>query len=222
VATPRDFGTRGAAPTHPELLDWLAARFLAEGSVKAMHRRIVLSRTYGLAAGATPLFGAHARRRLDAEAVRDAILAASGALDLEPGGAHPMPPMKTWGFSASRPFQAAYPTDKRSVFLVTGRVRNHPFLEIFDGADANLSTGERLAATSPLQALFFMNSAFMTEQSERFAKRAGGSVDLAYLLALGRPPTPQERRSAEGFAAGHGWPALARVILSSNEFIFIE
>ena len=249
VRTPNDFGARGLPPTHPELLDWLAARFLeGGGSIKALHRTILLSRTYRLAAADLPdharadpsneLYGRFERRRLDAEAIRDAMLSASGAIDLEPSGAHPFPPQKQWGFSASRPFQAAYPTRKRSVYLVVGRIRNHPFLETFDGADPNLSTAERLPAASPLQALFLMNNAFVTEQSEKLAARVRsdradleGRVERAHALAFGRLPTSEERRRAEAFlgraaaaagAEGPAWASYARVLLSSNEFIFTD
>ncbi len=247
VATPSDFGARGSPPTHPELLDWLAARFV-EGSwsIKAMHRRIMLSRVYRLASRDVPenssadprndLLWRSERRRLDAEAIRDAMLAVSGALDRSPGGSHPFPPEKSWDFSASRPFTAAYDSRRRTVYLMTGRIRNHPFLEVFDGADPNLSTGSRLLTTTSLQALLLMNSKFVSEQAEGFAARLlkeeeGTRIDRAYALAFGRVPASAERRAGEAFlararAAGapeeRAWASLARVFLASNEFLHVD
>ncbi len=258
VATPNDFGARGASPTHPELLDHLATRFIASGwSVKAMHRVIMLSRAYRLAGTGRPenarddadngLLWKFPRRRLDAESVRDALLAVGGALDRTPGGAHPFPPPSQWsGFSQHNPFLAVYETDRRSVYLMQQRIRRHPFLALFDGADPNASTARRGATTTPLQALFLMNDPFVHGVAGRFAEKvyASGRDDrerlrFAYALAYARPPTPAEeevcadylRRYAERLAAegaaverrAHlAWASLARVLLGSNEFIYVD
>ena len=245
VETPNDFGARGARPTHPELLDHLASRFIDEGySVKAMHRRILLSRAYRLDSRELPenaridprneLWTRFDRRRLEAEAVRDAMLAASGLLDESPGGPHPFPPEKGWTFSASGPFNAVYETRRRSVYLMTGRIRNHPFLEVFDGADPNLSTGARLLTTTALQSLLLMNSRFVSEQADAFGERmrpSGDGIGLGYEVAYGRGPAAGERSRAEAFLSRAretsgddraAWASFARVLLSANEFLHVD
>ena len=257
VSTPNDFGARGRPPTHPELLDWLTARFIESGrSIKAMHRLILKSHAYRLASGSVPelenadpdntLYGRGVRRRLEAEAIRDAMLVLGGNLDRTMGGPHPFPAEKTWRFSASRPFYAVYSTDRRSVYLMSGRIRKHPFFEVFDGADPNLSTGRRLLTTTPLQALYLMNDKFVSRQADGFAARllaAGGAVgsrvDAACEAAFGRMPTSEERSRAETYLerararlAGTGvaeaerertaWASYVRVLFSSNEFFYLD
>ena len=151
------------------LLDWLALRFIDSGwSIKDMHRLIMRSRVYQLDshAEATPeqiqadpdndYLWHFARRRLDAESIRDTILAVSGSLDRTPGGAHPFPKQTTWDFTQHKPFKAVYDTSRRSVYLMTQRIQRHPFLALFDGPDTNASTGVRTTSTTPLQALFLM------------------------------------------------------------------
>src|SRR5262249_56190305 len=118
VSTPNDFGRQGQPPSHPELLDWLATRFVRSGwSVKAMHRLMVLSSAYRLASAdpvqADPenvLLSRFTRRRLDAETIRDTLLALGGVLDRSPGGPHPFPPVHTWNFTQHKPFKAVYDT----------------------------------------------------------------------------------------------------------------
>jgi hypothetical protein len=273
VRTPGNFGKQGRPPTHPELLDYLAARFVApsplplspagergrgEGgwSIKAMHRQILLSRTYQLAsAGDAKAQTADpgnewlwhfARRRLDAEAIRDTLLAVGGTLDRTPGGPHPFPPENTWGFTQHTPFQAVYPTNRRSVYLMTQRLRRHPFLALFDGPDPSSSTAQRSVTTVPTQALFFINNPFVHEQALAFADRLlrgpgddRGRIDLAHRLALGRPATAAETQAGEAFlrqyaqelkAAGTppdqcgrlAWAGYARVLFGSNEFIYVD
>jgi hypothetical protein len=255
VGTPSDFGTRGLPPTHPELLDWLASRFVEDGwSVKALHRRVLLSATYRQASDAGPdalatdpddaLLGRFARRRLDAEEVRDSLLAAGGSLDRSPGGPHPFPPEDTWAFTQHNPFNAVYETDRRSVYLVALRNRRHPFLGLFDGADPNATTPERQATTVPTQALYFLNDPFFHRQSERLADRAlaasgddAGRLDALYRIALQRPPRGPDRATAAAFLARYAaeladlppeeraraaWSALARAVLASNEFLYLD
>src|SRR5207244_4831822 len=94
------------------------------------------------------------RRRLDAESIRDALLAVSGGLDRSPGGPHPFPAQSTWDFTQHKPFKAVYDTNRRSVYLMTQRIHRHPFLGLFDGPDTNTSTAGRTTSTTPLQALF--------------------------------------------------------------------
>ncbi len=253
VATPNDFGTRGQRPTHPELLDFLAAKFIADGwSIKAMHRLIVLSHAYQTSSQgdaalekADPtnaLCGRYPIRRLDAEAIRDAMLAVAGTLDRRPGGAHPFPAGK--GYSQHNPFSAVYETKRRSVYLMTQRIRRHPFLALFDGADTNASTPQRILTTVPTQALFLMNDPFVHEQAAAFAGRVlttskdeRDRIRLAYEIALTRPPQELEyeevsrflksyRERRKGVAADvaerESWAAFTRTLLARNEFLFVQ
>jgi hypothetical protein len=256
VPTPNDFGKQGKPPTHPELLDWLASRFIAEGwSIKAMHRLIMLSRTYQLSGARSDdaqerdpnneLLSSFPRRRLDAEAMRDTLLALGGNLDRTPGGPHPFPPQTEWKFTQHNPFRAVYDTKQRSVYLMTQRIQRHPYLAIFDGADPATSTPARTTSTTPLQALYLLNDAFVHEQSRRFAQRvaAGASnaarLDHAYRLALGRPANRVELEAGEKFlesvraklrAGGtppdkleaESWQAMTRVIFRLNEFVYLD
>ena len=220
VATPSDFGTRGEPPTHPELLDWLAARFIDSGwSVKTMHRLIVLSAAYQQSSlvenlGAEELDSKNTmlwrfpRQRLDAEQIRDALLFVSGTIDLEPGGPHPFPPEDTWKFTQHFAFTANYETDKRSVYVMTQRIVRQPLFALFDGADTSASTAVRPVTTTPLQALFAMNDKFVHAQAAAFAARLlaapghdRGRIDLACQLALGRPARLEEVRAALAYLA---------------------
>jgi hypothetical protein len=257
VGTPSNFGLRGEPPTHPELLDHLAGEFIRAGwSVKAVHRLILLSRTYLLAsdedtenAGKDPTnrwYWRHTRRRLDAEAVRDAMLFVAGHLDRGRPGPHPFPPIAQWRWSQHAPFKEVYPSAHRSVYLMTQRLQRHPFLALFDGPDTNESTAARGSSTVPLQALYLMNNPFPRHQAEGLARRLladapdqAGRVERAYALAWGRPPTSEEVETAvgyvrhyqdglakEGLAADHrereAWSSLARILLTANEFLYVD
>jgi hypothetical protein len=261
VRTPSNFGKQGQPPTHPELLDYLASSFVENGwSMKALHRQIVLSRTYQMSARVPAPSASrdpqildpgnrwlwhHERRRLEAEAVRDALLAVSGTLDRTPAGPHPFPPAARWGFTQHNPFQAVYDTRRRSVYLMTQRIRRHPFLALFDGPDPNSSTAQRSITTVPTQALFFLNNPFVHEQANRFAGRLlratndeDRRIDLAHRLAFGRPASAAELRESKAFlrrveqvaqTAGPpaaqqqaAWAALARVLFADNEFLYVD
>jgi hypothetical protein len=257
VATPSDFGVRGQAPTHPELLDWLTRRFLESGgSIKALHRHVVLSRTYRMSSRAdaealrvdpeNAYLWRFPRRRLEAEAIRDALLAVAGTLDPTPGGPHPFPPQNTWSFTQHKPFIAVYETAKRSVYVMTQRIRRHPFLALFDGPDTNASTAVRTVSTTPLQGLYMLNAPFVHEQARAFAERlrrerAGEDerIERAYHLAFGRPPSSKEREVGRSYlaaararlaAAGmtedrrdtEAWESYARVLFRLNEFIYVD
>jgi hypothetical protein len=257
VATPSNFGKQGQPPSHPELLDYLAGRFVADNwSIKKMHRLIMLSRTYQLSSVADADNGAsdpnnqwlwhYERRRLDAESIRDSMLAVSGTLDRTMGGRHPFPPESRWGFTQHNPFQADYPTNRRSVYLMTQRTRRHPYLALFDAADPNSSTAQRTSTTVPTQALFFLNNPFVHEQAARFADRLLAAdvetprrLDQAFQLALGRPPRDEERRAATTYlqesakelaaagvtperSAAQAWASYLRVLFCNNEFVYID
>jgi hypothetical protein len=152
VTTPNDFGSQGKPPTHPELLDYLAIQIRSNSwSLKSMHRKIMLSRTYQQSSIRDPQaiaqdpsnewLAGFPRRRLDAEAIRDTLLFVGGNLDLSPAGPHPFPPAHERKFTQHNPFKAVYETNRRSVYLMTQRIQRHPFLAIFDGADPSTSTG---------------------------------------------------------------------------------
>ena len=155
VQTSNDFGSRGQPPTHPELLDWLAAGFVESGwRLKPMHRLIMLSDAYQRASATSSpaahdvdpenhLYWRFERRRLSAEELRDSLLEACGQLDRTPGGPHPFPPESSWKFTQHNPFSADYETKKRGVYLMVQRNRRDPFLTLFDGADPNATTPER-------------------------------------------------------------------------------
>jgi hypothetical protein len=255
VTTPSNFGLRGDPPTHPELLDWLTERFLASGwSIKTLHRLIVSSKTYQLASTDDPVSAARDpgnrwywrfdRRRLDAEALRDALLQIGGHLDLSRPELHPFPPMSAWKWTQHTPFKDVYATNHRSVYLMTQRLQRHPYLALFDGPDTNTTTDTRSNSTVPLQALFFMNNPFVEEQARGLAQRILAEsralrLEHAFQLTWCRLPTAEEREAFESYQqrfrtelASTGVPtdvqdletltSIARVLLSANEFVYMD
>ncbi|MBI1901491.1 MAG: PSD1 domain-containing protein [Planctomycetia bacterium] len=256
VATPSNFGTRGAAPTHPYLLDYLAARFVESGwSVKAMHRLILSSRTWQLSSAdddhnlaidtGNELLWRHDRRRLDAEAIRDSLLSVSGRLDRSrPTTGHPFPPISDWHWTQHNPFKDVYDTSHRSVYLMTQRLQRHPFLALFDGPDTNTTTEKRTSATVPPQALYLMNSPEMAAIASSLAERLISNetdparrIELAHRLCYARPPTEAEfpagiryiaeytaeaARTAEGNGERAAWASYCRLLLSANEFFYVD
>lgn len=257
VPTPNDFGRQGKAPANPELLDHLASQFIANGwSVKSMHRQIVLSRTYRLSGtrdehskevdSTNQLLAAFPRNRLDAESIRDTLLQLGGQLDASPGGPHPFPPQSEWKFTQHHPFKAVYESNRRSVYLMTQRIQRHPYLAIFDGPDPSTSTPQRLNSTTPLQALYLLNDAFVHQQATGLEKRIRSErlttperIELAYLLILGRKPSTEDNEAATRFLKdikqklastkvpddqleSQSWQALIRAMFRLNEFVYID
>jgi hypothetical protein len=257
VATPSDFGTRGSPPSHPELLDWLARRFVAGGwSMKAMHRLVMLSSAYqmsgdddAVARQSDPddaLLWHYSRRRLDAESIRDAMLVAGGLLDLSPAGPHPFPPVEKWNYTIHNPFYGLYESKRRSVYLMVQRQKKHPFLSLFDGADPNVSTDQRHATVTPAQSLFLMNDPFVHECAAGLAKRViaateddAARVRLVFEITQSREPDADDFLRAGGFLARYreklgsagktpdeqqlgAWSAYARVLLTSNGFLYVD
>lgn len=257
VATENDFGTRGSRPTHPELIDWLASRFKENGySIKAMHRLIMASAAYQRSseydASAfeidpdAKMLWRFNRRRLSAEEIRDAMLFVAGDLDPSMGGEHPFPPVEKWGFTQHLPYYGVYPTKRRSVYLMQQRLKRHPFLALFDGADTNVSTARRELTTVPTQALYLMNNAFVHERAASLAGRIMADVgdeasrlERYWHIAFGRPPKSDEIANAVAFLKKYNqvlatteqsndarklaaWRALARSILTRNEFLFVD
>jgi hypothetical protein len=257
VETPSNFGTRGAPPTHPELLDYLAASFVESGwSVKALHRLILTSRTWQLAATDDPANAAidtgnayywrHDRVRLEAEPIRDAMLAVSGLLDLQRPGAHPFPPTQDWHWTQHNQFREAYASRHRSVYLMTQRLQKHPFLGLFDEPDTNSSTGRRSVSTVPPQSLYLMNSPEMQEIAGAFAARvmsaAGGTqsrIEAAQRWCFARAATGDELATGAAYLEQYqlelgstdvppvdrehaAWTSYARLLLGSNEFFYLD
>ncbi len=241
VDTPSDFGANGTPPTHPELLDWLAREFMRSGwSIKHMQRLILTSdswkqdstpRSEAMAIDASSrLLWRFPPRRLEAEGIRDCILAATGQLDLTMGGA---------GFSAFEvelenvrhyfPKKEFGPADwRRMVYMTKVRQEKDAVFGIFDCPDGSQVTPKRGRSTTPLQALNLLNSRFVMQQAELFAKRiemeAQGDdqrIALAYELCFGRTAGPDEIATASEFIAQHGWVQFSRAMLNANEFVFI-
>ncbi len=252
VDTENDFGTRGERPSHPELLDWLASRFIeSDWSVKGMHRLIMSSAAYQqsseydeVAARLDPdarLLWRFNLRRLSAEEIRDAMLFVSGELDTSMGGPHPFPAEDTWGFTQHAPFYGIYPSNHRSVYLMQQRLKRHPFLSLFDGADVNVPTARRQLTTVPTQALYLMNSEFVQEQATKLAQRIikqnspTEKVQFAYGFALGREAADSEIADVSQFVNAYrqslndsedaeiqAWAGFARTLLTRNEFLFVD
>lgn len=233
VTTPNDFGSRGAAPTHPELLDHLAKGFIQSGwNVKSLHRQVMLSNTYqtsSAASNAAPeLYASFARRRLTAEELRDALLVVSGQLDRVPGEGHPFPLESTWNFTQHGPFAAEYDTSKRSIYVMQKRNRRTRFFSLFDGPDPNASTPVRDVTIVPTQALFFLNDPFLHASADKLAARLASAptdrekLDLLYRTAFGRSPTESQVTEAIDFLRDNSLSAWCRVLLSSNEFLFVD
>ncbi|MFN0021323.1 MAG: PSD1 and planctomycete cytochrome C domain-containing protein [Pirellulaceae bacterium] len=249
VGTPSNFGLRGDAPTHPELLDYLAARFVDGGwSIKKLHREILTSEAYQRRSTGeeSKYYAAFDRRRLNAESIRDALLFVSGTLDLRRPGEQPFPPMTAWTWTQHTPFKDVYPSRHRSVYLMTQRLQKHPFLALFDGPDTNTTTDKRTSSTVPLQSLYWMNSPEVREQAAAFAQRLTAAaatsqerIALAYQLAYSREPTAAETERGAGYLAEYqreltatgltaaeaereAWLSLARIILSSSEFVYVD
>jgi hypothetical protein len=194
VATPNDFGKLGELPSHPELLDWLARRFLAGGwSLKKLHRDIMLSATYRQTAHrAVPEVAAKLDpgnkflwrfnpRRLDAEQVRDAMLLASGEIDLKPGGP-----------------SADANTTRRSIYTIKKRNSQNEIMRGFDAPNGFSSTSERQSTTTPTQALLMVNGEWPLTRARKLAERIS-SVEEAWQFALGRSPTGKEKEMASEF-----------------------
>ncbi len=233
VATPSNFGTLGEAPSHPELLDYLTSRFVAEGwSLKRLHRAILLTSTYQLSSrreahneevdADNTLLWRMNRRRLEVEAWRDAMLAVSGALDTTLGG-----PSRDLASSDNR---------RRTLYGAVSRHNLDPLLRLFDFPDPNLTADRRAVTSVPLQQLFVLNSEFMIRQAKSLAGRLNAMadneparLDRAYVLLYGRTITDEELSWASQFLhVAHkqnslsAWEQYAQVLLGANEFAFVD
>ncbi|MGD9723953.1 MAG: PSD1 and planctomycete cytochrome C domain-containing protein [Pirellulales bacterium] len=244
VDTPNDFGRMGSLPTHPELLEWLAGWFMDHGhSLKALHRLLLTSAVYRQAsvdnaehatrdAGNRYLWRMN-RARLDAECLRDAMLAVSGRLDTAMGG----PSVQQFFFKDDHSpiydygrFEVDDPRgQRRSVYRFLVRSVPDPFMECLDCADPSIMTPRRNTTLTSIQALALLNNPFCVRQAEHFAARLealhaerASQIDAAYRLALARPPGAQEAAAVLQFAERFGLAAACRVIFNSNEFVFVD
>jgi hypothetical protein len=247
--TPSDFGCMGGTPSHPELLDWLAAFLRSRGgSLKDLHRLICTSQVYRQCSADSPaaaqgdpdnrLLGHMSRRRLDAEGFRDAVLALSGRLEPTMGGpgvaqfqlrpgANPQNQVPTLDYSA---FDWDSPgATRRSIYRVVWRCAPDPFMNALDFPDAALLAPVRGVSASPLQALSLLNNDFVLRHCEHMAARLerlgttpAEQVRSAFRLVLLREPTGTERAEFASLAAKHSLAAVCRVLINSNEFLFIE
>jgi len=242
VRTPSDFGYNGDRPSHPELLDWLASEFRAGGwRLKPLHRLIVLSNAYRQSTrfnekaaavdAADRLLWRRAPRRLEAEAIRDAVLQTSGALNATRGG----PGYNLWEYSGYvtvfKPKKALGPDEfRRMVYQFKPRLQQDPTFGVFDCPDATQTAPRRAASTTPLQALNLLNDPFMLDQGERFAARlheeagdaVAGQVRRAFRLAFGRDPSDEEEKAAEKLVRAHGLATFCRALFNANEFVFVD
>jgi hypothetical protein len=247
VDTPSDFGRMGSLPSHPELLDWLAGWFRddAKGSLKSLRRLLVTSATYrqstaplpaALAVDADNRLLSHAHRtRLDAECVRDALLFASGRLDLRMGGPgdqqfdlqpgiHVTPRVDYTRFDIDSPA-----ANRRSIYRFLFRTLPDPFFEALDCPAGDQLVAHRNNSVTVQQALALWNNLFVTRQSEHVAARLQKEhpalpeqVHAACQWLWGRPPQPDEARELAEFARQHGLANLARLLANSNEFMFVN
>jgi hypothetical protein len=241
VSTPSEFGPRGAKPSHPELLDWLASDLVARGwSLKAMHRLILSSEAYRQSTSSPHAardpenqhFGRRNRVRLEGEAIRDSLLAISGRLDLRMGGPGVFPPIPADVLKGSKGWTvSADPRDhvRRSVYIFSRRNLRFPFLEVFDAPDSNLSCPERGRSTTAPQSLTLLNAPEVMDAAkataarlEREAASADARIVLGYRLILGRRPQDREIELARGFLAASPLTEFCRVLFNLNGFLYVD
>ncbi|MCH2212298.1 MAG: DUF1549 and DUF1553 domain-containing protein [Fuerstiella sp.] len=252
VSTPSDFGQLSGGPSHQELLDWLSGRFLQnKWSIKSIHRLILTSATWRQtsirvdprASEIDPnntLLWRHRRQRLDAETIRDAILTVSGRLNPEQYGLPVFPPLpddieQRVKYSKNKwDTQTGPEGRKRSIYIYQQRTLTMPFMQVFDALVCDESRPRRRYSVTPLQALAMYNGRLVNEEAKYFAQRvrlASGAdasqaeqIVQACQIALGRPPTEHEQASMAPLftSANSGLESVCRVLMNSNEFIFVD
>lgn len=233
VRTPDNFGQTGELPSHPELLDQLALRFIENNwSVKSLIREIVLSHTYQLSSRSTQnydpenrLFGRANRKRLEAEAIRDTVLLLSGQLDPARGG----PTIRNAG---QYDLNYTFDSKRRSIYVPWFRNSMLDLFEVFDAPNPNLVVGKRPVTNLPTQALFLMNSPFIREQAEFTAQRLlaeKATLADAFQLILCRPPTESELATTRSFLnqfppdqKAEAWSQLSQTLFASIDFRFLD
>jgi hypothetical protein len=250
VRTPNNFGKTGEAPTHPELLDWLASELIGNGwHMKPLHRLMLLSKAYRMSSDdiasnrkidpENRYCWRMPRQRLEGEIIRDSILTVSASLDRKPGGpgVYPYIDPALWASSSGRSWPGKGEDDpstfRRSVYIFSKRTIPLPMLEVFDKPDTNLSCARRNRSTIAPQALILMNNAFVLHQAKRFAERiereAGRDprqqIERGYEIALARKPSPEEVAIAAGFFEGNRDYALVdfcQTLFNLNEFAYVQ
>jgi len=247
VDTPNNFGLQGQLPTHPHLLDWLALRFIEDNwSLKALHRRILLSATYRQQTTTRPdeLLVGHRRQRMEAEVIRDTLLFHAGRLDTAAAGR--LEGVKSQDPSPDdlrRNEQFHRDSPKRSVYLPVIRSNAYRFFSLFDFPNATSSVGRRDITTVPTQGLLLLNDPFVMNQAEHFAKSTMTADDddarltIIYRRLFSRHPTADERQAALEFnrdfapsardtdsesSRNDSWSALCHSLMISSEFIYVE
>jgi hypothetical protein len=225
VRTPSNFGKLGTPPTHPQLLDFLANQLVENGwSIKAMHRMIMLSSTYQQSSIPDPatfkadpgnlLFGRMNRRRLEAEELRDALLASTHSLDTKMGG----------------PASLDVNTPRRTLYLMTVRSDRSNFRTLFDAADASAIIDQRVESTVAPQALYLMNNPYVGTQAEALAKLTNSQtqlddrhrIDWLYQRLYGRPAEAKEIDIGLQAVTDDGWAAYCQILICANEFVYID
>ncbi len=244
VDSPNDFGRMGSLPTHPELLEWLARWFADHGhSLKQLHRLLLTSAVYQQSSASNPEYQRldagnrylwrMNRTRLDAECVRDAMLYVTGRLDLAMGG----PSVQQFYFKDDHSpvydytrFDVDDPRSlRRSVYRFLVRSVPDPFMDCLDCADPSIMTPKRNTTLTSIQALAILNNPLVVRQAEHFAERLrtlhvapSAQIEEAYRLALGRKPRDGEIQALVVYASKFGLANACRVILNSNEFMFVD
>jgi hypothetical protein len=244
VTTPSDFGFNGGQPSHPDLLDWLAQRFREESyHLKPMHRLIVTSATYrqssalnesaALIDAGNRLLWRKSPQRLEAEEIRDAVLVCTGQWNSTVGGPG-YRDIRHFQFKGSNFYESIDETSpesrRRTIYRFTARGGRNPFLDTFDCPDPSVTTPMRAATTTPLQALALMNNSLVFQMADEFANRmareSGDATDAqirqVYLVAYGREADAHEIQAAKAFVEEHGLASFCRVILNSNEFLYVR
>jgi hypothetical protein len=242
VSTPSDFGNSGGKPSHPELLDWLTIYLMENNwSLKALHRAIVCSATYRQSSAWNAsaarkdadnnLYWRYKPRRLEAEVVRDSILAASGEMNWQMGGPS-FRPFDIVSFNSSTyfPKDAFGPEfDRRTIYRANVNSGKDPLLQTLDCPDPSVRTPKRIATITPLQALSLMNNPFVQRQSERLAARIArepcsndAAIVRAYLLVLGREPRSEELARMREHAEKSGLSHVCWALFNSTEFIYVQ
>jgi hypothetical protein len=244
VTTPNDFGFNGGRPSHPELLEWLAAEFQQSGySLKAMHRLILTSAAWRQASKVKPeamtvdadnrLLWRKSPVRLEAEVIRDAALFISGTLDADVGGRgyRDVEHYKYRGSNFYRSLEEAQAASfRRTVYRFSPRGGRNSLLDTFDCPDPSSAAPKRAATVTPLQSLSLMNNSLVFRLSDALAdlvrEQAGDSPERqiadVYQRAFSRDPTESEIRQSVAFTAEHGLSAFCRIVLNSNEFLHVQ
>jgi hypothetical protein len=244
VDTPNDFGFNGGRTSHPQLLDWLATTLIERNwSLKQLQREIVLSATYRQSCADNPAAAKQDAdnrwlwrrnpQRLEAEAIRDAVLAVAGELRETLGG----PGFRdfkevfrsgTYTYEPVQVFEPAF--NRRSIYRTWNRGGRSGLLDAFDCPDPSVTAPKRAVTSTPLQALALFNDAFILRMATRLAERAehaapgdvAGQITRAYQWSFGRDPTSDEQIEAHSVVVSHGLAALARAMFNSNEFLYVD